>query len=314
VLIASKEGGERVELVVEVEDLQKKYGKLVAVDGISFTVGRGEIFGIVGPNGAGKSTTVECLAGLREKDGGTVRVLGLDPLREGRKLRRCIGVQLQQAALPDDIKVWEALDLYASFYQDPADWEKLLEQWGLAEKRDTRFRNLSGGQKQRLFIALALVNRPELVFLDEITTGLDPQARRLTWELVREIRASGATVLLVTHSMEEAEKLCDRVAIIDGGHVVAIDSPEALVQEGEPEGSVLLTGIEGFDPCVLRELEGVSRTEWDGDKLVVHGGGALLPRVIVALDHHGITPSGVTVGRRTLEDVFVEKTGRRIRD
>lgn len=300
--------------MVEVEDLQKKYGKVVAVDGISFTVGRGEIFGIVGPNGAGKSTTVECLAGLREKDGGTVRVLGLDPLQEGRKLRQRIGVQLQQAALPDDIEVWEALDLYASFYRDPVDWERLLEQWGLAEKRDTRFRNLSGGQKQRLFIALALVNRPELVFLDEITTGLDPQARRLTWDLVREIRASGATVLLVTHSMEEAEKLCDRVAIIDGGHVVAIDSPEALVREGEPEGSVLLTGVEGFDPSVLREVEGVNRTEWDGDKLVVYGSGALLPRVIVALDRHGITPSGVTVGRRTLEDVFVEKTGRRVRD
>jgi ABC-2 type transport system ATP-binding protein len=303
-----------VEPVIEVENLQKKYGKVVAVDGISFAVGRGEIFGIVGPNGAGKSTTVECLAGLREKDGGTVRVLGLDPLRDGRKLRQRIGVQLQQAALPDDIKVWEALDLYASFYRDPADWERLLEQWGLAEKRDTRFKNLSGGQKQRLFIALALVNRPELVFLDEITTGLDPQARRLTWDLVREIRASGATVLLVTHSMEEAEKLCDRVAIIDGGHIVALDPPEVLVREGDPESSVLLTGIEGFDPSVLRELEDVSRTEWDGDKLYVYGDGALLPRVIVALDHHGITPSGVTVGRRTLEDVFVEKTGRRIRD
>jgi ABC-2 type transport system ATP-binding protein len=314
VLIASKEGGERVEPVVEVENLQKKYGKVVAVDGISFTVGRGEIFGIVGPNGAGKSTTVECLAGLREKDSGTVRVLGLDPLRDGRKLRQRIGVQLQQAALPDDIKVWEALDLYASFYSDPADWERLLEQWGLAQKRDTRCKNLSGGQKQRLFIALALINHPELVFLDEITTGLDPQARRLTWDLVREIRASGATVLLVTHSMEEAEKLCDRVAIIDGGHAVALDSPEVLIQEGNPESSVLLVGIEGFEPSLLQDLEDVSRTEWDGDELVVYGGGALLPRVIVALDHHGITPSGVTVGRRTLEDVFVEKTGRRVRD
>lgn len=300
--------------VVEVEKLQKSYGKVVAVEEISFTVGRGEIFGIVGPNGAGKTTTVECLAGLRSQDGGTVRVLGLDPLREGRKLRQRIGVQLQQAALPDDIKAWEALDLYASFYKDPVDWERLLEQWGLAEKRDTRFKNLSGGQKQRLFIALALVNRPDLVFLDEITTGLDPQARRLTWDLVREIRARGATVLLVTHSMEEAEKLCDRVAIIDGGHIVALDTPEVLVQEGSPESSVLLAGIGGFDPAVLAVLEGVSRTEWDGDQLAVYGGGALLPRVIVALDHHGITPSGVTVGRRTLEDVFVEKTGRRIRD
>jgi ABC-2 type transport system ATP-binding protein len=303
-----------VEPIVEVENLQKRYGKVVAVDGISFTVGRGEIFGIVGPNGAGKSTTVECLAGLRAKDSGTVRVLGLDPLRDGRKLRERIGVQLQQAALPDDIKVWEALDLYASFYKASVDWEGLLEQWGLAQKRDTRFKNLSGGQKQRLFIALALVNEPELVFLDEITTGLDPQARRLTWDLVREIRARGATVLLVTHSMEEAEKLCDRVAIIDQGQIVALDSPEVLVEEGAPESSVRLEGLDDFEPAALRELEGVSRAEWEDDELVVYGGGPLLTRVIVELDHRGLTPRGVAVGRRTLEDVFVEKTGRKVRD
>ena len=303
-----------MEPVVEVADLRKRYGKVVAVDGISFTVGRGEIFGIVGPNGAGKSTTMECLAGLREKDGGTVSVLGLDPLRDGRKLRERIGVQLQEAALPDDVKVWEALDLYASFYRSSADWEMLLEQWGLVQKRDTRFENLSGGQKQRLFIALALVNEPELVFLDEITTGLDPQARRLTWDLVREIRARGATVLLVTHSMEEAEKLCDRVAIIDEGRVVALDSPEVLVREGDPEASVRLEGLEGFDPAALRELDGVSRAGWEEDELVVYGHGPLLARTIVALDHRGFTPSGVSVGSRSLEDVFVEKTGHKIRD
>jgi ABC-2 type transport system ATP-binding protein len=303
-----------VEPVVEVVDLRKRYGKVVAVDGISFTVGQGEIFGIVGPNGAGKSTTVECLAGLRGKDSGTVSVLGLDPLKDGRKLRERIGVQLQEAALPDDIKVWEALDLYASFYRNSADWEKLLEQWGLAQKRDTRFENLSGGQKQRLFIALALVNEPELVFLDEITTGLDPQARRLTWDLVREIRARGATVLLVTHSMEEAEKLCDRVAIIDEGRVVALDAPEVLVREGDPEASVRLEGLDGFDPAALRELDGVSLAKWEEDELVVRGHGPLLARIIVALDHRGYTPSGVSVGRRTLEDVFVEKTGHGVRD
>jgi ABC-2 type transport system ATP-binding protein len=313
-LPVEQQGGERVVPVVEVVDLRKRYGKVVAVDGISFTVRQGEIFGIVGPNGAGKSTTVECLAGLREKDSGTVSVLGLDPLREGRKLRERIGVQLQEAALPDDIKVWEALDLYASFYRSSADWERLLEQWGLAQKRDTRFENLSGGQKQRLFISLALVNEPELVFLDEITTGLDPQARRLTWDLVREIRACGATVLLVTHSMEEAEKLCDMVAIIDDGRVVALDSPEVLVQEGAQEASVRLEGVDGFDPTDLHELDVVSRAEWEGDELVVYGRGPLLARVIVALDHCGFTPSGVSAGRRSLEDVFVEKTGRKVRD
>ena len=303
-----------MEPVVKVVDLRKRYGKVVAVDGISFTVGRGEIFGIVGPNGAGKSTTVECLAGLREKDSGSVSVLGLDPLKDGRKLRERIGVQVQEAALPDDVKVWEALDLYASFYGSSADWEMLLEQWGLVPKRDTRFENLSGGQKQRLFIALALVNEPELVFLDEITTGLDPQARRLTWGLVREIRTRGATVLLVTHSMEEAEKLCDSVAIIDEGRVVALDSPEVLVREGDPEASVRLEGSDGFDPAALRELDGVSQVEWEKDELVVYGHGPLLARIIVALDHRGFTPSGVSVGRRSLEDVFVEKTGRKIRD
>ena len=303
-----------MEPVVEVVDLRKRYGKVVAVDGISFTVGRGEIFGIVGPNGAGKSTTVECLAGLREKDSGSVSVLGLDPLKDGRKLRERIGVQVQEAALPDEVKVWEALDLYASFYGSSADWEMLLEQWGLVPKRDTRFENLSGGQKQRLFIALALVNEPELVFLDEITTGLDPQARRLTWGLVREIRTRGATVLLVTHSMEEAEKLCDSVAIIDEGGVVALDSPEVLVREGDPEASVRLEGSDGFDPAALRELDGVSQVEWEKDELVVYGHGPLLARIIVALDHRGFTPSGVSVGRRSLEDVFVEKTGRKIRD
>ncbi len=303
-----------MEPVVEVVDLRKRYGKVVAVDGISFTMGRGEIFGIVGPNGAGKSTTVECLSGLREKESGTVSVLGLDPLKEGRKLRERIGVQLQEAALPDDIKVWEALDLYASFYRRSADWKMLLEQWGLAPKRDTRFENLSGGQKQRLFIALALINEPEIVFLDEITTGLDPQARRLTWDLVRKIRARGTAVLLVTHSMEEAEKLCDRVAIIDEGRVVALDSPEALVREGDPEASVRLQGLDGFDVAALRTLDNVSRAGWEGDELVVYGHGPLLARVIVDLDHRGFTPSGVSVGRRTLEDVFVEKTGHLIRD
>lgn len=186
----------------------------------------GEVFGIVGPNGAGKTTTVECLAGPRQPDGGTVSVLGLDPQKDGRKLRERVGVQLQQAALPDDLKVWEALDLYASFYKNVVDARPLLEQWGLEEKANARFKDLSGGQKQRLFIALSLLNEPNLVFLDEITTGLDPQARRATWDLIRGIRERGTTVMLVTHYMDEAEKLCDRVAIVDNGRVVALDSPE----------------------------------------------------------------------------------------
>jgi ABC-2 type transport system ATP-binding protein len=211
--------------IIEVTELRKRYGATVAVDGISLTAQAGEILGIVGPNGAGKTTTVECLEGLRRPDAGTVRVLGLDPRRQGAELHQRIGVQLQQAALPDRLKVWEALDLYAAFYRNPADWRRLLEEWGLAAKRDAAFADLSGGQRQRLFIALALVGRPEVVFLDELTTGLDPQARRATWELVRQVRAKGATVVLVTHFMEEAELLCDRVAIVDRGRVVALDTP-----------------------------------------------------------------------------------------
>ncbi len=300
--------------VIRVDGLHKAYGSTVAVDDISLSVRKGEIFGIVGPNGAGKSTTVECLAGLRRPDAGTVRVLGMDPQREGRRLRQRVGVQLQEAALPNDIKVWEALDLYASFYEDSAAWRPLLARWGLEDKKDTRFGKLSGGQKQRLFIALSLVNRPELVFLDEITTGLDPQARRLTWELVREIRDRGATVVLVTHFMEEAEKLCDRVAVVDGGKIVALDSPEALIQDLETEMSVSLGGLNGFDPDTLSGVPGVSRVAREDGVVVVYGSGPLLSRVVVALDRRGLTPTDASVGRPSLEDVFIEKTGRKVRD
>jgi ABC-2 type transport system ATP-binding protein len=298
---------------IHVAALRKTYGRTVAVDDVSFDVQPGEIFGLIGPNGAGKTTTMECVEGLRTPDRGVVSVLGLDPRRHAHMLQQRIGVQLQEAQLQKRIKVWEAVSFWASLYRKPANGDRLIEQLGLSDKRDAWFMTLSGGQKQRLFIALALVNDPELVFLDEITTGLDPQARRLTWDLVREIRARGATVLLVTHSMEEAEKLCDRVAIIDEGRVVALDSPEVLIREGDPEASVRLEGLDGFDPAALRELDGVSQAEWEKDELVVYGHGPLLARIIVALDHRGFTPSGVSVGRRSLEDVFVEKTGRKIR-
>lgn len=303
-----------MDTVIEVDGLSKRYGEVAAVEGVSFVVRKGEIFGFVGPNGAGKTTTVECLAGLREPDGGTVRVLGLDPRSEGRRLRERVGVQLQQAALPDDLKVWEALHLYASFYRGAGDWRTLLEQWGLEEKKDTRFKNLSGGQKQRLFIALSLVGNPELVFLDEITTGLDPQARRLTWELVREIKARGAAVVLVTHSMDEAERLCDRVAIVDGGKIVALDSPEALIRGLDAETNVRFGGLNGLDPASLRGVLGVSRAEREGEEIVVYGSGPLLARAVVELDRRGFTPTEVSIGHPTLEDVFIARTGKKIRD
>ena len=216
--------------IIEVEDLHKRYGDVVAVDEVSFSVHEGEIFGIIGPNGAGKTTTVESVIGLRKPDRGRISVLGMDPIRERTALAERIGVQLQQAALAERIKVWEALDLFSSFYRRTVPWQPLLQQWGLADKRNAMFGNLSGGQRQRLFIALALVNDPQVVILDELTSGLDPQARRATWELVRTIREQGKTVLVITHFMDEAQLLCDRVAIIDHGRILALDPPERLVR------------------------------------------------------------------------------------
>src|SRR5579862_4634942 len=228
--------------IIQVSNVRKTYGATVAVDDVSFAVNDGEIFGLIGPNGAGKTTTMECIEGLRKPDGGTISVLGLDPFKDVYKLQERIGVQLQQAQLQKRIKVWEAVHLWASLYKKkPAVGEQLLEQLGLVEKRDAWFMTLSGGQKQRLFIALALINDPEVVFLDELTTGLDPQARRAIWELVRGIRARGKTVFLTTHLMEEAERLCDRVAIIERGKIIDIDAPDRLVARHCPERTVVLS-------------------------------------------------------------------------
>ncbi|WP_440073928.1 ABC transporter ATP-binding protein [Streptosporangium sp. OZ121] len=215
--------------VIEINGLQKSYGTHKALDDVTLTVERGEIFGILGPNGAGKTTVVECASGLRKPDGGTLRVLGMDPQTQRRELLQRIGTQLQEAALPDAIRVGEALKMYASFYDKPADWNALMEEWGLTEKRRARFSGLSGGWKQRLFIALALVGNPEVVFLDELTTGLDPSARRMTWNMIRAMRDRGVTVVLVTHFMDEADALCDRIAVIDRGRVVHQGSPGDLL-------------------------------------------------------------------------------------
>jgi ABC-2 type transport system ATP-binding protein len=240
--------------VIEVDGLRRSYGAVVAVDGVSFQVQEREIFGIVGPNGAGKTTTVECLEGLRRPDGGRLRVLGLDPARDRRRLRQRIGVQLQRAALPNRLKVWEALDLYASFYRRARPWPELLDRWGLRERRDAAFDSLSGGERQRLLVAMALVGDPQVVFLDELTGGLDPQARRATWELVRAIRDGGATVVLVTHLMEEAQRLCDRVAVVDRGRLVALDTPPALVRRA---------GAADLDEAFLTLTGAARAATWD---------------------------------------------------
>jgi ABC-2 type transport system ATP-binding protein len=276
-------------------------------------VQKGEIFGIVGPNGAGKTTTVETLIGLRKPDGGTVHVLGFNPQTDAAKLQQRIGIQLQQAAIPNRMKVWEALDMYATFYDRTVPWEPLLAQWGLDEKRNAAFSKLSGGQKQRLFIALALLNNPEIVFLDELTTGLDPQARHATWDAVRAIRDQGKTVILVTHFMDEAEELADRVAIIDQGQVVALDTPQGLIDGLEGRSRVRFTSQNGFNPESLRPLSGVTQIEQQGEQIVVHGNGTLLVDVVLALSQQNVIPTDLHSERADLEDVFLSLTDRKVR-
>jgi ABC-2 type transport system ATP-binding protein len=298
---------------IAVQDLRKYYGETKAVDGISFTVRQGEVFGMLGPNGAGKTTTVECVQGLRRPDSGRMRVLGLDPQSETQKLRRRIGCQLQESALPDRIKVWEALDLFASFVPGESDWRALMEQWGLATKRDAAFSNLSGGQRQRLLVALALVNDPEVVFLDEMTTGLDPAARRVAWDLIRAIRERGTTVVLVTHFMDEAEELCDRVAVVDRGRVVALDTPQGLIATHAKEIQVRFS-TERADLSWLEEVPCVDWVARRDSRVEVKGSGPVLALVAAALVEHGITPPDLRAEQPTLEDVFLRLTGRTMRE
>ena len=297
--------------VIEVEHLRKSYGSTVAVDDVSVEVAEGEIFGVIGPNGAGKTTTVECAQGLRRSDAGRIRVLGLDPRSQAQELRRRIGCQLQEAALPDRIKVWEALDLFACFVPGASDWRTLMEQWGLAEKRNAAFASLSGGQRQRLFVALALVNDPEVVFLDEMTAGLDPAARRVAWGLIRAVRDRGTTVVLVTHHMDEAEQLCDRVAVIDRGRVAAVDTPDGLINRfGGPIG--LTFSADRPDLAWLEQIPHVRQVTRKGQRVEVEGTGPVLALVAAELVNHGITPSDLRVRQPTLEDVFLTLTGREI--
>ena len=307
--------------VVQVEGLSKTYGSTIAVDNISFEVREGEIFGMVGPNGAGKTTTIECIEGLRRADQGMVRVLDLDPIHQERQLRPLLGIQLQQANLPENIKVWEALDLYASFYSHTLDWEELIKGLGLLEKRDTAFRKLSGGQKQRLFIALALLNDPQLVFLDELTTGLDPQARHRIWDLVRDVRKRGKTVFLTTHNMEEAERLCDRVAILDHGQIVALDTPANLIAKLEIDERVIFDVTGRWSPETLANLPQVTRVETSGERIIVYGrtNGSnnytpLVTDVVNSLTAEGIHFSNLRTEQPNLEDVFLTLTGRQIRE
>jgi ABC-2 type transport system ATP-binding protein len=302
--------------VVSVTGVRKTYGRTVAVDEVTFDVRDGEIFGLIGPNGAGKTTTMECVEGIRKPDRGTISVLGLDPFRDVYQLQDRIGVQLQQAHLQKRIKVWEAVHLWASLYRKPVtDGERLLEHLGLSEKRNAWFMTLSGGQQQRLFIALALINDPEVVFLDELTTGLDPQARRAIWELVRGIRARGKTVFMTTHLMEEAERLCDRVAIIEHGRIIDVDSPQRLVETHCPERRVVLDADEARAAEWFGALRHVIDVQHDAGRYTIHGrGDAFITEVIQCLAEHQVRVASFRAEQPTLEDVFLKLTGHSIRD
>jgi ABC-2 type transport system ATP-binding protein len=298
---------------VQITHLRKTYGPLVAVDDVSLSVAEGEIFGILGPNGAGKTTTVECAIGLRHADSGTVRLLGLDPRTDRDEIHEIVGVQLQTGALPGRLRVGEILEEYQSFYREPADVGELVEVLGLGAKRGDYYKSLSGGQRQRLSVALALIGRPKVAVLDEMTTGLDPQARRDTWELIEGIRARGVTIVLVTHFMEEAERLCDRVALIDGGRVVALDTPAALAERARGGKTVRFLPSAPFEDRLLTGLPEVTGLEHTGQHVVVTGTGELVNAVILTLHAAGVTARDVQLDSSNLEDAFVKLTGSHLR-
>jgi ABC-2 type transport system ATP-binding protein len=297
---------------VEITHLRKTYGALVAVDDVSFSVAEGEIFGLLGPNGAGKTTTAECAVGLRSPDSGTIALMGLDPHADAAQIHEIVGVQLQASALPDKLRVGEILDMYRSFYRDPADVGELIEVLGIAGKRQDYYRSLSGGQRQRLSVALALIGQPKIAVLDEMTTGLDPQARRDAWGLIEGIRNRGVTIVLVTHFMEEAERLCDRVALIDHGRIVALDTPLGLATRARDGKSVRFVPSAPFGDELLRKLPEVTRVERKGPHVVVTGTGELVNAVILTLAAAGVTAGDVQLDSSNLEDAFVKLTGKHL--
>jgi len=298
------------EPAVEVRGLRKVYGGFVAVDDVSLSVADGEIFGILGPNGAGKTTTVECVIGLRTADAGTIRVLGLDPVRDQDELHQVVGAQLQASALPAKLRVGEIIDLYRSFYTEPADADELVEALGLDAKMGAYYRSLSGGQRQRLAVVLALIGRPKIAVLDEMTTGLDPEARRDTWELIEGVRDRGVTIILVTHFMEEAERLCDRVALIDRGRIVALDTPARLAAQAKGTKQVRFVPSAPFEDRLLIVLPEVNSVARSGSHVIVAGQGQLVNAVILALAAAGVTALDVELGSSTLEDAFMKLTAR----
>ena len=294
--------------VIEVNGLTKAYDNVTVVDDVSFSVEAGEIFGIVGPNGAGKTTTVESVEGLRTPDSGTIRVLGLDPSQDRFEVTQRVGAQLQESRLQDKIKVGEALELYASFYRDPVDWHELLDRLGMEGKVNSKYSSLSGGQKPRLAVALALVGSPEVAILDELTTGLDPAARRSVWETIEQIKASGVTVVLVTHFMEEAERLCDRIMVMDRGRVVAIDSPAGLIARVGSEQRLRFRPSEPVADEALLALPEVAAVTHDGAYIVIAGTGNVVHAVTALLAQRRVIAEELRIEQNNLEDAYLTLT------
>ncbi|MQA94472.1 MAG: ATP-binding cassette domain-containing protein [Streptosporangiales bacterium] len=294
--------------IIEVDGLRKAYGGRTVVDDISFTVEEGEIFGVLGPNGAGKTTTVECVEGLRTPDAGRITVAGLHPVRDRDEVTRLLGAQLQESELQPKLTVREALELYAEFYPKPADWRALAERLGLTDRLTAPFQKLSGGQKQRLFIALALIGDPRVVMLDELTTGLDPRARRDTWSLIEDIRAAGVTVLLVTHFMEEAERLCDRVAVIHQGRLAALDTPQALISRATGATVISFNPSGPVDDAELTALPGAATVRRQGDEVVIEGTDTTVNALLTLLAKRQVTAHRLRVGQATLDDAFLGLT------
>lgn len=301
---------------IQVNQLVKRYGALTAVDDISFQVERGQVFGLLGPNGAGKTTTVECIEGLRAADSGEIRVLGLDARKDLQPIKERIGIQLQTTGLYPKLTVREVIELFGSFYQHRLPTERLIEMLGLQERVNARTKDLSGGQKQRLSVALALVNDPDLIFLDEPTTGLDPQARRNLWDVVEHLQSRDKTILLTTHYMEEAEQLCDRLAVMDHGKIIALDTPDALVRQNFQEQAIEFETLQPPPLETLNGLAGVTRTEVHETQITVYSTDVPATMAgLLALSQQGaLRFNDLTVHRATLEDVFLKLTGRRIRE
>ncbi len=298
--------------LIVVKNLHKYYKNVKAVDGVSFEVYEGEIFGMVGPNGAGKTTTIECIEGLRRPDRGTISVLGLTPWKDGHALRQEIGMQLQEGNLFYRITVKETMKLYSSFYSQPASWQDLIKKLGLEDKQNVYYEKLSGGLKQRLTVALALMGKPRIVFFDETTTGFDPQARRNMWNLIREIRAEGITVFLTTHSMEEAQELCDRVCIIERGKIVALDKPVTLIQNLGAESKVSFNVGQAVEPETFQHLSGVNKVEKVDGQIIIYGNGKDIMAALIGME--GISLPDLEIKQPTLEDVYLTLTGRDYRD